>query len=392
LTTKLLIRDGTLITPFERIQGASLLIKRGVIRTISTGELTPDDSTRVIDASGLFVAPGFIDLQLNGACGVDCMKASRGDLERLGTLLPRFGCTSYLPTFVTASTDRLTAALATIADLMARDVLGARPLGAHLEGPYLALAYKGAHDPGHIRPFRLDEWETFVAAARGHIRLVTVAPEVKGNELAVATMRRSGTVVSLGHTDATYAAAQTAVLNGACMVTHVHNAMRPLHHREPGMVGAALDLRGLTAGLIADGIHVHPATMRVLFAAKGVDAVATVTDASWVAGLSPGTYPWEGRTITFDGRAPRLPDGTLAGSGMTMDAMLRVLVEQVGLTLPDAVRTMTSTPARVLGIAERVGSLSVGMTADLTLLTTKLEVAATFIAGELAYGSDLAVL
>jgi len=385
----LVVRGGTVVTPWQRIEVGTVVIDGYVIAGIWPGSSPAGAGDRSLDATGCTVVPGFIDLQVNGSGGVDCMLASVEDLAQLCRLLPQFGCTSFLPTLVTATGDRLRVALSNVAAIVDRQPeRGARPLGAHLEGPYLSPRYKGAHDEAQIRAFDDEEWRSLAAAARGTIRVVTVAPEAPGNESAVSTIRRSGCVVSLGHSDATYQEARDAALAGASMTTHSWNAMRPLHHREPGLPGAALSLDDLTAAVIPDGIHVHPTLVGLLVRAKGPDRVAAVTDAVSVAGLPPGDYRWEGRPVHYDGRAPRLADDTLAGSGATADGLLRTLVREVGLPMTQAVRLLTSTPAHVLGIERHAGALRPGAWADLVVLDEDLRVKATLVRGEFAYRRD----
>lgn len=391
----LVVRGGAVVRPTGRVEPADVVIEGDRIAAVEPGDSREGPRGRALDAGGRTILPGFVDVQVNGTGGIDCMRASAGDLARLCRLLPRFGCTSWLPTLVTASGERLRAALAAVADVAEHPPGdGARPLGAHLEGPYLSPRFKGAHDPAQIRPFDAAEWRGFLVAARGSLRLVTVAPEAAGNGHAVATMRRAGCVVSLGHSDATYEQARAAAIDGAAMATHTWNAMRPMHHREPGLPGAALDLDGLAAAVIPDGIHVHPSLVRLLVRAKGADRVLAVTDAAWVAGLPPGDYEWEDRTIHHDGRAPRLPDGTLAGSGATADVLLRTLVHEVGLTLGQAARLLSTTPARLLGLERQAGSVEPGLWADLVLVDSDMRVAATLVRGQLVYrreGIDVGV-
>lgn len=381
----LVIHHATLITPWDTVPDTTLSMRDGRITSIENHAESAMDADQTLDATGCTVVPGFIDMQLNGTGGIDCMRASADDLARLSALLPQFGCTAYLPTLVTASRERLIDGLTAIGTAHRVQPGGARIVGAHVEGPYLSADFKGAHDPRYVRPFDETEWEHLLSAAEGYVKLVTLAPEPHGNEGAVRRLRRDGCVVSLGHTNATYDDARQAVLEGATLATHTYNAMRGLHHREPGMLGAVFDLDALTAELIPDGIHVHPAAMRALIKAKGVDRVAAVTDASWVAGLASGTYSWEGRPMVYDGFAPRLVDGTLAGSGITADGMLRVLVREVGLTLAHALRMLTSTPAHVLGIERDAGRITVGASGDVVLLDTDLTVVATVVGGRVVY-------
>lgn len=387
----LTVRGGLVLTPREALPQGTVCLRDGLIDAVLPFGSVPPPADFVLDASDCTVVPGFIDLQLNGTGGIDCMRANASDLARLCALLPPYGCTAFLPTLVTAVGDRLEAGLAAIAEVVERAPVGARALGAHLEGPYLSTMYAGAHDRRQLRPFDPAEWDLLYRAARGHLRIVTVAPEAPGNSDAVATAKRSGCVVSIGHSDATFGEARAAVAAGATLATHTFNAMRPLHHREPGLLGAVLDDSKITAELIADGVHVHSAVVRLLVRVKGADRIAAVTDAAWMAGLSPGLYRWEERDVRYDGLAPRLitgdprTDGTLAGSGITADAALRFLVVVAGIPLIDAVRMWTGTPAAVLGEQSRLGSLRVGSYADLVVLDRDLRVRATVARGHVVF-------
>ncbi len=388
------IVNARVVTPFEVIEGGAVRIADGrIIGVGSTEAVAPTGrgaSGQVVDAGGRIVAPGFVDLQVNGAGGYDCMSGKREEIAALAALLPQFGCTSFLPTTVTAARERLVEALRAIASAKGAAPRGARILGAHVEGPYLSSTPegRGAHDVTQIRPFDPAEWAELLAAAEGQVRILTLAPEVADNLRHVPAVRERGIVVSVGHTAATYDAVAAAARAGASMATHAYNGMRGLHHREPGTVGAVLDLDQITAGLIADGYHVHPAAMRALVRVKGLDRVVAVTDAAWIAGLAPGEYVWAGGPITFDGRAPRTPDGRLAGSALTMVQAVQNLVDLVGLTLPQAIRLVTANPARVLGVDGELGSIQAGRLGDLVVLDDaggRLVVRQTVVGGEVVY-------
>lgn len=379
------IVHATVYTPVEVIRDGAVVFDEWIRYVGPTAQVDLRGVDRVIEAEGRPVSPGLIDLQVNGAGGYNVMSADPAALRRLAGYLPRAGCTAFLPTVVTATRERMVAALEAIARVRAEGPDGARLLGAHVEGPYLSPVRHGAHDPALIRPFDAEEWSLLQQAAGGTIRLVTLAPDIPENLAAIPRLREAGVVVSLGHTDATYDQVVAAIQAGATMATHVYNAMRGLHQREPGALGAALDRPELMAGLIADGVHVHPAAVRLLLRAKGVGRVVCVSDAAWVAGLPPGTYAWEGRQVVFDGRAPRLADGTLAGSGTLLDQMLRNLLAFGDLTPQQALWTMTLTPARALGQGPGMGLLAGGRAADLVLWEGDWTVRQTFVAGRAVY-------
>lgn len=319
----------------------------------------------VVDAA--IVAPGFVDLQVNGGFGVEVGEGPES-LRLLSERLPETGVTGWLATLPSAPRATI-AALAR--DVAAAPAGGARLLGIHLEGPFLSPARAGAHDRARI------------AAARPlppppGVKLVTVAPERRGALAWIRDLVARGVVVSLGHTDATAEELAHGAGAGARMVTHLYNAMSPFAHRAPGAVGAALVDDRLTCGLIADGVHCSGAALALAARAKGASHLALVTDAMAAAGMPPGTYALAGRRVRSDGAAARLDDGTLAGSVLTMERAVRNMVDLAGVSVGDALRMASEVPARVLGL--RHGLLP-GRPADLVLLDASLRVRSTVVGG-----------
>lgn len=321
------------------------------------------------------LVPGFIDLQLNGLDDIDVAEADRAGWERLDQLLLASGVTTWCPTLVTAPIDAYERRLAAVADAAARLPSG-RPhiVGVHLEGPFLG-GRPGAHPVELLRPIDLD----WLAELPPIVRLVTLAPELASAPEAVRLLVARGVAVSLGHTAADPAQVAAATDAGARLVTHLFNGMPPLHHRDPGVAGAALLDDRLTTCLIADLIHVHPTALALAFRAKPPGRVALVTDA--VAWRSPENAHQPVRVA--DGPA-RLADGTLAGSTLTMDEAVANTVCAAGVPLADAVRAASATPAAALGLADR-GRLAPGCRADIVALDPELTVEATWVAGELVY-------
>ena len=354
------------VTPDGVIGPAVVELDGGVIAAISpTTGPTP----------GRTLVPGFVDLQVNGHDDVDVATAAGDDWDRIDRLLGAQGVTTWCPTLVTAPLDRFGAALERIASAAERP--GPRPAiaGAHLEGPFLG-GRPGAHPPELLRALDT-EW---LAALPPVVRLVTLAPELDGAPDAVRMLRARDVVVSLGHTAADLAQIDAAVGAGATLVTHLFNGMPPLHHREPGMVGAALTDDRLAVCLIPDLVHVHPRALALTFRAKPPGRIVLVTDAiAWRGARIAG------RTVHHDGRAPRLEDGTLAGSSLTMDRGVANLVGAAGVPLADAVRAAATTPADVLGLADR-GRLAPGYRADVVALGPDLRVEATWIGGDQVLG------
>ncbi len=327
------------------------------------------------------LVPGFIDLQVNGGAGVDLLDCASADVERLCRHLAGTGTTAFLPTLITAPPDRIHRALSVLRQ--ARPA-GAAVLGVHLEGPVLNPARRGAHDSRVLASAGDPSVQAVYDTARPDLRLVTLAPELPGALDLIARLTAQGVVVSLGHTDATYAQAAEAIRRGARMITHLFNGMRGLHHREPGIIGAAFEDTNAVCGLIADGVHVHPAMIRLAHKILGARRIALVTDAIAAAGMPPGEYRLADRAVTVQvGDAPRLPDGTLAGSTLRMDEAVRNLVSW-GIPLRDALHSASLVPARLLGLTDR-GALAAGARADVCVLGADGRATLTVVGGGVVF-------
>jgi N-acetylglucosamine-6-phosphate deacetylase len=348
----------------------------------------------VVDGRGLTLLPGFVDVHTHGALGFEVMDADVDGLARMAGFLARHGVTSFLPTTWTGARDRTLAALESIAEAMRRPRPPgtARILGAHMEGPYLNPVRAGAQDPAHMAPPQPGELERFLGL--GIVRLMTIAPELPANAAVLDELRRRGVTASAGHTDATYEQMVAAVDRGVRHATHTYNAMRPLHHRDPGTVGACLTLDALRCELIADGHHVQPAAMNALFRARGRDAVVLVSDAVRPTGLPDGDYRLDDRTVELRDGAVRLPEGGLAGSVLTLDRALRNLAAATSHEPAELWPAASANAARSVGVGDRKGRLDAGMDADLVLLDGEATVQAVVVEGEPAYvadGADLAL-
>jgi N-acetylglucosamine-6-phosphate deacetylase len=329
-----------------------------------------------VDATGLLVAPGFIDLQVNGAHGID-LAAEPERLWEVAAFLAGYGVTAFLPTIITsppATRDRALAALRRRPD----GHVGAEPLGLHLEGPMLNPARRGAHPPAWLRPPSAELVAGWTAEAG--VALVTLAPELSGALDVVRRLVGDGVVVSAGHTAATADQLDRAATAGVTGITHLYNAMTPFSHRDPGPIGFALADPRMTAGIVADGIHVHPVAVAAAWRALGPDRLTLVTDAVAALGQPFGPFRLGDQQVTLGADGVRLPDGTLAGSALAMDQAVRNLVAFTGCAPPDAIGAVTATPARLLGRGAK-GALGPGFDADLALLTPDLRVAGTVVAG-----------
>lgn len=359
----------TVVTPHGLLEPGEVVIDDGVIREVRRARGDGPVPERVL-------APGFVDLQVNGHDDVNCATADGEQWDRMDTLLLAQGVTAWCPTLVTAPLERFASPLERIGAAMTkRTGGGGRPemIGVHLEGPFLGGA-PGAHRREHVIPLDL-EWLGWLPPI---VKVVTLAPELAGAEAAIRLLVDKGVLVSLGHSTATYEQASAGAAAGARLVTHLFNGMGPLHHREPGLLGTALADERLTPSLIADGVHVHPAALRVAARAKGNGGWALVTDAvAWRDGrLEAGG---ERRVAIVDG-APRLADGTIAGSSLTMDAAIRRMVTEAGVPLHEAVAAASVTPARLLG-RDDLGRLAPGGRADVVVLTSNLHVDEVVLAG-----------
>lgn len=373
-----LVLRGRVLTPAGEQPGA-VVVAGGRIRAVEPPAV-PVAAARVVEAARGWIAPGFIDVQVNGALGHD-FGVEPAAVAAVARWLPRTGVTAFLPTLVTAPLPRLTAALACLGAIEPA-ASAAVPLGVHLEGPYLNPAYRGAHAAEWLRPLALPELDELCAA--GPVRLLTLAPELPGAPAAIAWLRARGIVVSAGHSGADHATTLAAVAAGLTCGTHLFNAMAPFHHRAPGLVGALLTEPGLRAGLIADGIHVHPAVLALAYRARGADGLALVTDGMAALGMGEGRFTLGGRPVEVRAGAARLADGTLAGGVVPIDAALRGLVAATGCSVAEAVRMATATPAEILGLSDR-GRIAPGARADLVVLDPDLRVRLTVVAGRVVW-------
>lgn len=379
----LLIRNATLLQPAGVGARSWLLADGGRIQAIGVGDAPDLDGVEIIDAGGLILLPGFVDIHFHGAMGHEAMDGQPEAIRCMARFAARHGVTAFLPTTWTDSPERIQAALAAIATCVGSQPDGASVLGAHLEGPFLNPTQCGAQSTKYIRRADLAEAQAYLEM--DVLRLVALAPEFSENHWLIAECVRRGITVSAAHTAATYDEMQEAFRRGVSHATHTFNAMTGLHHRKPGVVGAVLTEARVTCELIADNIHVHPAAMQIMLAAKSADGVVLVTDAIRGAGMPDGAYEIDDRTVTISEGATRLPDGTLAGSVLTMDRALYNLMQASSRPVEALWQTSSLNPARAIGIDDRKGSLDVGKDADLVLVDRDINVHLTVAEGRVVY-------
>ncbi len=329
--------------------------------------------------------PGFIDLHIHGGCGRDVMEGTRTAIQTVSRFLASKGTTSYLATTVTASPIATIQALENLGKIIQEDTGGAKVLGVHLEGPFISQEKRGVHPPEHIRPPSTRIFDELVKMSGSQIKLVTLAPETPGGLEFIRHIRSKGILVSLGHSNATAKVAKEAIEAGATNATHTFNAMRDFNHREPGILGTVLTDSRVWAELIADGIHVDPTAIRMLVRCKGSRSVLLVTDAITAAGMPDGDYKLGSLSIKVSNGVCRSPEGSLAGSTLSLDRALQNMIRWTGLPLDEAIYMVTRNPAESIGVSTFKGSIAPGFDADLVLLNQDLSVHATLCEGKWVY-------
>jgi N-acetylglucosamine-6-phosphate deacetylase len=376
-----------LITPTETVEHPLMFVADGKIGEIASREVRAVPAgVRTLDLGDGVIAPGYIDLHIHGSGGFDVMGDDPAALPAVQRMLALHGVTSHYPTTVTAPLDATLRALERLAIAIEDGHQNgehanrrSRPLGIHLEGPFISHVRKGVHPAADLLPPKLETFDRFWQAARGHIRIMTIAPELEGSLEVIVEAARRGVCVSLGHSDADFDAAQRGIAAGARHATHTFNAMRPLDHRSPGILGAVLTDNHLSADIIVDGVHLDPAIVALVANAKGLEQTVLITDATAATGMPDGRYRLGSIEVDVqDGKC--MADGKLAGSVLTMDRAVRNLAHFAGWSLSQAVAAASRNPARVARLASK-GFLAAGADADFVVLNPAGEVLRTFVGG-----------
>jgi N-acetylglucosamine-6-phosphate deacetylase len=384
----LLVQNGTLYTPFEIIEDGAVFARNGLIEYAGPRSGAPRESGETLDAGGRIICPGLIDLQVNGGRGALLTEDPTAEtVDLMAQTYVRFGTTAIVPTVVTSSQEQMERGLVAVANAMRRTLDGARVLGSHLEGPFISSKRRGAHAERYLRQPDTSALQRLLGASEGTLRVITLAPELAGALDLIRAAREAGVVVSIGHSDATFEQAIAGIEAGATMATHLFNGMRPLGHRDPGVVGAVLTDDRVTAGVIPDGVHVDPAVLSLIARAKGPTKTALVTDAMSIVVAESSSFEIYGQPVEVRNGACYLPDGTLAGSALTMDRAVWNMHSLAKAPLREAIEMATATPARVLGL-ENIGVLKAAVQADVAIFDEELRPWRVYVGGELAYAVE----
>ncbi|GIP32735.1 N-acetylglucosamine-6-phosphate deacetylase [Paenibacillus sp. J2TS4] len=369
------LTDGEILLEGDQISWIGL---RG-----SHPELTESFAGTRIDAKQGWIVPGFIDIHVHGGYGHDFMDATKECLDGITRFHSQHGTTSMLATTVTASHEAIVNVLSAVSDYTSQEMPYAQLIGVHLEGPFISHKWPGAQNPAFIVPPQKQWLQEWSEQYPGLIKMLTLAPETEGAYELIQWLKSNGVVAAAGHTDASYDIVEEAVEHGLSHAVHTFNAMTGLHHRKPGTVGAVLTDDRISAEIIADGFHVHPAGIKLLTRAKVNHNLMLITDAMSAAGLGNGQYSLGGLPVTVkDGVATLTEGNSLAGSTLTMISAFRFVIDKVGLTVPEASVLASGNPARMLGMYDTIGSIAAGKQADVLLLTPELEIGGMWIKGK----------
>ncbi len=379
---RLVALRGRIVTDYEVWPDGTVLLGEGSVADVSPDDSLLAEADEVHDHSESLILPGFVDLQVNGAFGVDVASES-GRLPELSEALLSTGTTSYLPTVISSPEGLYEDALPAIGAAGTSPGSGAEVLGIHLEGPFISVEKRGAHAAAHVA--RPDAELLARLLDLGPVRMITLAPELEGADKLTALATNRGVVVSAGHSDIAFEPAYEALDGQVAGVTHLFNGMSAMHHREPGLPGAAFAHPRAVCGLIADGLHVHPEMVGLAFRMLGPDRLCLVTDSIAATGMEDGEYRLATRTVYTGGGVPRLGSGSIAGSVLTMREAFMNILAFTGCTVAEAARMTSTSPAKLIGEGRRKGRLAPGYDADVTVLTPDLSVETVWRGGKLVY-------
>ena len=379
------LRNVKIITPFRTIENGTLIVTGKKISALgNVDDVVVPQAMKRYDCDGMILTPGFIDLLVHGGGGYGFADANDESVLKVSEFFFSHGTTGLLASLYSKPIELLVKDVARIAHY-AEAHKDSNVRGIHMEGPFINPEMKGAMKEEYLWKPNVENWNRLYKACKGYIKLMTIAPELPGSFEVMRAAAGDDVVLSIGHSTALYPDIEAAIDNGAAHVTHMFNAMSPFHHREPGVIVGALLRNELKLELIADGIHVHPAVMKLMYNIKGVGGIILITDAIRASGMPDGEYTFMDQKIKVKDKKAFLPDGTLAGSTLTMDTAVKNMVELVGVPMTDAVRMASLNGAKVLGLENRKGILAVGKDADLVVMDKDFEVQMTICEGAVKY-------
>ena len=365
----------------DRIEKGSILIENGKIEEINP---TNFDSDYILDANGLYISPGFIDVHIHGAGGCDTIDGTVDALNTIAKTIVKHGTTSFTPTTMTVSTKTIQKSMRVIKQLKKEGTDGANVLGAHLEGPFVNHDAIGAQNPNYLLAPSISSYNEMVKDCEDAVVSITLAPEVDGAKELIEYLSERGVICSLGHTKASYEQAMEAIKCGACHSTHLYNAMTPLNHRDPGVVGAIFD-SNITTETISDGIHISYPSLRVAYKQKGTDKVLLVTDAMMACCMPDGEYSLGGQDVTVTNGAAMLKSGSLAGSVLTLDKAVRNVYKNSNYPLNEIVKMASYNGAKHCKVDDHKGLIKEGYDADLILFDDDINIEKVFVSGKEVY-------
>lgn len=374
-----IIKNAKIILEDAVLEDKAIVFDESIVEIIDNGEVGKYKDAEIIDGEGMYLSPGFIDIHIHGCFGDDVMDGKTETIKNISKNIAKTGVTSFLPTTMTMDMDRIKNSLKMIKENIGK-VEGAEILGCHLEGPFISKKFKGAQNEKYILNPDFSEIEEF----KDIIRIITMAPENEGSEDFIAACREKGIVVSIGHSNATYEEASRAIDAGASHITHTYNGMSPMHHRDPGVVGAAM-LSDATCELIVDNIHVHSAAQEILLKMKGMDKVILITDAMRACLMNDGNYDLGGQEVVVKDGQARLKSGSLAGSVLTINTALKNFINNTHVGLAEAVNMVTMNPARVAKVQDRKGSIAAGKDSDLVMFDRDFNIKLVFVKGKIVH-------
>lgn len=382
-----IIKGGTVYTPLQEIKNGIVLVVDKKIVYVGTKNRTKiPSSAEVYNFPNSIISPGFIDLHLHGAGGADVMEGTSSALKKISSKITEFGVTGFLPTIYASDKETILKVIKSIVKYcITPKFWGAKILGINIEGPFINPKMSAAMEEKYVREVQISEVKEWLKIAKEKIKIITLAPELKGSKKLVEYLVQNNIIPAGGHSQATYEETIRCYQKGLNYFTHLFNAARPFHHREPGIIGAALTTDKTYVEIIVDGIHLHPTTIKIIHQLKKAENIILVTDAISALGQNEGCYNFSGKMVILKNGAPRLPDGRLAGSVLKMNEAIRNMVKFVGVDLRSALSMATLNPARLLKIEKEIGQIQEGNYANLVVMDNNFRVKLTMVEGKILF-------